>query len=96
MDAWHEEEEIVLILAVDAMVKEVEVYVFSHLVKNGHVMVCSSVVVNKVVSLDNSVIQVTLVQNKHNFRVVQGHQVVPGYQVSPIILQNLACLNKYG
>lgn len=109
MDAWHEEEEVVLIQAVDTVTKEVEVYDFSHLVEDGHVMVCSGVVVDKmavvcmslvvvlsVVSLGQSVVQVTLVQDNHNFRVVQGNQVDPGNQVDQIILQNLAYLERYG
>jgi len=107
VDAWHEEE-VVLIQAVDTVTKEVEVYVFSHLVEDGHVMVCSVVVVDKVavvcmslvvvlsvVSSGQSVVQVTLVQDNHNFRVVQGNQVDPGNQVGQIIPQNLAYLERY-
>jgi hypothetical protein len=96
---------VVLIQAVDTVTKDVEVYVFSHLVEDGHVMVCSGVVVDKVavvcmplvvvlsvVSSGQSVIQVTLVQDNHNFRVVQWYQVAPGNQVDQIILYNLAYL----
>jgi hypothetical protein len=96
---------VVLIQAVDTVTNNIEVYVFSHLVEDGHVMVCSGVVVDKVavvcmplvvvlsvVSSGQSVIQVTLVQDNHNFRVVQWYQVAPGNQVDQIILYNLAYL----
>jgi hypothetical protein len=109
VDAWHEEEEVVLIQAVYMVTKEVEVYVFSHLVEDGHVMVCSGVetdkvtvvcmslaVVLSVISSGQSVVQVTLVQDNHNFRVVQGYEFAPGNQVDQIILQNLAYLERYG
>lgn len=109
VDAWHEEEEVVMIQAVDTVTKEVEVYGFSHLVDEGRVMVCSCVVIDKVVvvcmslvvvlsvvSLVQSVVQVALVQDSHNFRVVQVYQVVPENQVDQIILQNLAYLERCG